>query len=426
MHFPLLNSLEKNGYTEKKTTSTPPTPAVTPLFFNTRRGITQTVMIRPFEEEARNSAQHAVGVEEGCEKARVEGETFEGKPGTGTEDEDEDEDGHKDEDEGEKEKEKESHHIKATESMVTVRLSDAEAELPSMPSPTPTVRLVDEKSEEYILADDGPLFVPERSESPDPSELTASRRSTGERSSGGRENAVDWAGLEKTEGEQTKDMDQSAEEVRPATAAAAAAAAPPSISVSQANDSNAFQGTAFLLARLEQENKRLEKDPKAMHIHPERPPSLAKLRQMMDNPDPNTLRYSMLPAPPPLTDLDFYAALVADYNRAASKLPYLLSKKIRGGIPPPLRGVVWIAMSGARDCNLEVLYDQLLGETSPYEQLIGKDVGRTGLEMFSQEGGEGQHMLGRVLRAFSIYDTQIGYCQGFVSTTRPPAASLLF
>ncbi|KAF8537572.1 rab-GTPase-TBC domain-containing protein [Trichophaea hybrida] len=275
-------------------------------------------------------------------------------------------------------REKESHQIKTTESMVTVRLSGTEVEVPSLPSPTPTLKLVDEKSEEYILADNEPLFVPERSESPILSDLTAFRRSSGSDEAGSDESgsdegssgessssAVDWAGLEKTEGEHTKD--QSAEE-----------------------------GTAFLLARLEQENKRLEKDPKALHIHPERPPSLAKLRQMMDNPDPNTLRYSMLPSPPPLTDLDFYAALVADYNRAASKLPNLLSKKIRGGIPPPLRGVVWIAMSGARDCNL----------------LIGKDVGRTGLEMFSQEGGEGQRMLGRVLRAFSIYDTQIGYCQG--------------
>jgi len=145
---------------------------------------------------------------------------------------------------------------------------------------------------------------------------------------------------------------------------------------------------------------------------------------MMNKPDPETLRYSMLPAPPPLTDLEFYAALVADYNRAASKLPHLLSKKIRGGIPPPLRGVVWIAMSGARDSSLEGLYDQLLGETSPYEHLIGKDIGRTGLEMFKQEGGEGQRMLGRVLRAFSIYDTQIGYCQGFVQPSpRAPAVS---
>ena len=327
---------------------------------------------------------------------------------------------------GEYENEQPTTQIKSsTESMVTVRLSDAElpeTSATSMPSPTPTFKLVDEKSEEYILADNEPMFVPERSESPVPADLTAFRRSSSslealmeEREDQGEvevESSVDWAGLEKTEDEHPKD--QSAEEVGYTIIAQALKKS--SIIIAQPN-SNASQGTAFLLARLEQENKRLEKDPKAMVIHPERPPSLAKLRQMMDNPDPNTLRYSMLPAPPPLTDLDFYAALVADYNRAASKLPYLLSKKIREGVPPPLRGVVWTAMSGARDCNLEGLYDQLLGETSPYEQQIGKDVGRTGLEMFSQEGGEGQRMLGRVLRAFSIYDTQIGYCQGLVVCT---------
>lgn len=174
-----------------------------------------------------------------------------------------------------------------------------------------------------------------------------------------------------------------------------------------------LQKTVFLLARLERENNRLEKDPKAAHMaaESERPPSISKLKDMVKNADPEKLRYSQLPMPP-ITDLDFYAALVADYPKCASKLPYLVSKKIRGGVPPPLRGVVWVSMSGARDSGLEGLYDQLLGETSPYEHMIFKDLGRTGLEMFRQEGGEGQRMLGRVLRAFSIYDMQIGYCQG--------------
>jgi hypothetical protein len=308
-------------------------------------------------------------------------------------------------------------------SMVTVRLSDADGGIPSLPSPTPTLKLVDEKSEEYILADGEPMFVSERSESPEQADVKALRRSgaffvgnkkeTPAPAREEKESTVDWANLEKKEDELPQD--QSAEEVGPITRLSLQKG--PATFCLASQDSNASQGTAFLLARLEQENKRLEKDPKAALMqHPERPPSLAKLRHMMDNPDPNTLRYSMLPAPPPLTDLEFYAALVSDYNKAASKLPFLLSKKIRSGIPPPLRGVVWTAMSGARDCNLEGLYDQLLGETSPYEQLIGKDVGRTGLEMFSQEGGEGQRMLGRVLRAFSIYDTQIGYCQGFVTS----------
>ena len=173
---------------------------------------------------------------------------------------------------------------------------------------------------------------------------------------------------------------------------------------------------AFLLARLEAENGRIEKDPKAARAHTEevRPPSLHQLKKLMDNPDPATLRYSMLPSPPPLTDLDFYAALVNDYHRTASKLPFLLSKKIRSGVPPPLRGVVWMSMSGARDSNLEATYDRLQGESSPYEQMIGKDLGRTfpGVDIFSIEDGQGQRMMGRVLRAFSIHDSEIGYCQG--------------
>lgn len=308
---------------------------------------------------------------------------------------------------------------KTTESMVTVRLSDSE--LVSLPSPTPTLKLVDDKAETYSLNSE-PTYAAERTESPLSEEMVSRRTS---KDSVASHTGPDWGLLERTEGEHTKD--DASQEVGHSLVISRATALP-STAMREDNSSDpapTVQGTAFLLARLEQENKRLEKDPKALLIHPERPPSLAQLKRMMDKPDPATLRYSMLPAPPPLTDLDFYAALVSDYKRAALKLPHLLSQKIHGGVPPPLRGVVWIAMSGARDSNLEGLYDQLLGETSPYEQLIGKDIGRTGLEMFKQEGGEGQRMLGRVLRAFSIYDTQIGYCQGFVrfSPRSPPVSN---
>lgn len=115
-----------------------------------------------------------------------------------------------------------------------------------------------------------------------------------------------------------------------------------------------------------------------------------------------------------MTDLEFYAALVADYPRTAQCLPTLLSKKVRSGIPPPLRGVVWVSMSGARDQVLEEQYERLSGESSPYENLIGKDIGRSfpGVEMFREPGGEGQRKLGQVLKCFSLYDQKIGYCQG--------------
>lgn len=141
---------------------------------------------------------------------------------------------------------------------------------------------------------------------------------------------------------------------------------------------------------------------------------------MVTGPTPSALRYSMLP-PPPMTDLEFYAALVKDYEQTAARLPTLLSHKIRKGIPPPLRGVVWTSMSGARDVALEEQFEYLSGESSPFECIISKDLGRSfpGVDMFREADGEGQRMLGRVLKCYSIYDPEIGYCQGLAFLVGP-------
>jgi hypothetical protein len=115
-----------------------------------------------------------------------------------------------------------------------------------------------------------------------------------------------------------------------------------------------------------------------------------------------------------MTELEFWAALVSDYPQTLHRLPTLTPNKIRGGIPPPLRGVVWSSIAGARDKTLHEQYERLAHEISPYEGLIGKDIGRSfpNVEMFRDPNGEGQKMLGKVLKAFSLYDQKIGYCQG--------------
>ncbi|KAK3390216.1 rab-GTPase-TBC domain-containing protein [Podospora didyma] len=147
---------------------------------------------------------------------------------------------------------------------------------------------------------------------------------------------------------------------------------------------------------------------------------MAQLRKMVNGPSPPALRYSVLP-PPPMTELEFYLALVKDPQQTAARLPTLLSNKIRRGVPPPLRGVVWQSMAGARDNALEEAFDRLSGESSPYEGIIGKDLGRSfpGVEMFRDPEGDGQKMLGRVLKCFSLYDTKIGYCQGLAFLVGP-------
>ncbi|KAI1462085.1 rab-GTPase-TBC domain-containing protein [Annulohypoxylon moriforme] len=207
---------------------------------------------------------------------------------------------------------------------------------------------------------------------------------------------VDWDQLQKTEDEQVKNQDDNS--------------------------------TALLLARLEQENNKIATNPKSVKvkvveqtpIRRPRPPSMAQMRDMVNGPTPMALRYSVLP-PPPMTDLEFYMALVKDYQQTAARLPTLLSKKIRKGVPPPLRGVVWQSMAGARDSFLLEQFDRLCGESSPYEGIIGKDLGRSfpGVDMFRDPDGDGQRMLGRVLKCFSLYDQKIGYCQGLAFLVGP-------
>ncbi|EGU84812.1 hypothetical protein FOXB_04707 [Fusarium oxysporum f. sp. conglutinans Fo5176] len=202
---------------------------------------------------------------------------------------------------------------------------------------------------------------------------------------------VNWAQLEQKEDEQTKDEETDNENAKLATN-------PKSVKVQGVDRATAERSA----------------------VSRPRPPSMAQLRQMVQGPTPAALRYSMLP-PPPMTDLEFYAALVKDYKQTAARLPTLLSNKIRKGIPPPLRGVVWQSMSGARDAILEEQFDRFCGESSPYEVIIGKDLGRSfpGVDMFRDPEGDGQRMLGRVLKCFSLYDTKIGYCQGLAFLVGP-------
>ncbi|KAK5715898.1 hypothetical protein LTR15_009723 [Elasticomyces elasticus] len=199
------------------------------------------------------------------------------------------------------------------------------------------------------------------------------------------------------------------------------------------------ESTAFLLKRLELENAKISSfsssvggsvsggvNNKALERvrRESRPPSRGLLKRMISDRSSRAVRYSValdatadevaVPEPPPMTELEFWAALVQDYPSTAVRLPTLTTTKIRAGIPPPLRGVVWQSMSGARDRALEEAFDTLQHESSPYEGIINKDVGRSfpGVELFKDAEGEGQKSLGRVLKCFSLHDTSIGYCQG--------------
>lgn len=113
-------------------------------------------------------------------------------------------------------------------------------------------------------------------------------------------------------------------------------------------------------------------------------------------------------------DWEFWSALIQDYTAVATKLPHLLAAKLQQGLPTKIRGLVWQSMSQASSTYLETMYSQLLSESSPYDKIIQRDLARTfpGVELFKEENGHGQTMLWNVLKAYSLYDPLVGYCQG--------------
>jgi hypothetical protein len=97
------------------------------------------------------------------------------------------------------------------------------------------------------------------------------------------------------------------------------------------------------------------------------------------------------------------------------KMPHLIVAKTRAApIPPHLRAQVWCRMCGVDANQLTEYYQHLVSQSSPVEKIIERDIGRTfpQSDMFKEEGGIGQQSLFRVLKVYSLYDTEVGYCQG--------------
>ncbi|KAJ2679101.1 hypothetical protein GGI25_001873 [Coemansia spiralis] len=115
-----------------------------------------------------------------------------------------------------------------------------------------------------------------------------------------------------------------------------------------------------------------------------------------------------------LPDADFWRSLIDDPDNVRLKAPLQLASKIRSGVPPRLRGIVWQSLTKARSTFLQTVYQQLIQESSPYERVIRRDLPRTfpQLQVFKREDGEAQRRLFRILKAYSLYDAEVGYCQG--------------
>ncbi|KAK9462051.1 rab-GTPase-TBC domain-containing protein [Lipomyces oligophaga] len=113
-------------------------------------------------------------------------------------------------------------------------------------------------------------------------------------------------------------------------------------------------------------------------------------------------------------DWDFWTLIVSDYSSMAKSHPTELSHAIQNGLPPPLRGTIWQLMASSKSSILEEVYTDLITETSPHEKMIHRDLSRTSFAKSVKT-----ESLFNVLKAYTLFDPEVGYIQGMAFITVP-------
>ncbi|XP_031562131.1 ecotropic viral integration site 5 protein homolog isoform X2 [Actinia tenebrosa] len=109
-----------------------------------------------------------------------------------------------------------------------------------------------------------------------------------------------------------------------------------------------------------------------------------------------------------------WGQLMSNWEYAVKKKPKNVRDMVRKGIPNALRGLVWQLLCGARDSPLKDEYPKLIKTNSACERMIKRDIARTFPDhsFFKDKDGVGQGTLFNVIKAYSVYDKEVGYCQG--------------
>ncbi|XP_051897927.1 EVI5-like protein isoform X4 [Pristis pectinata] len=183
--------------------------------------------------------------------------------------------------------------------------------------------------------------------------------------------------------------------------------ASPAVSPDSSSSDNLSPDELELLAKLEEQNRLLEADSKSLRsVNGSRRNSSGSL-------------VSSSSASSNLSHLEedtwiLWGRLINEWEEVRKKKEKLLRELIRKGIPHHFRGIVWQLLCNATDMPMKNQYSELLKMTSPCEKLIRRDIARTypEHEFFKGQDSLGQEVLFNVMKAYSLVDREVGYCQG--------------
>lgn len=183
-----------------------------------------------------------------------------------------------------------------------------------------------------------------------------------------------------------------------------------------------------LVAKLEEQNRLLSSDAKALTTIPDgailSPATSNNKRWSSCSVGSNSLDGASADSPETpenyeevCVEADTYhqwGQLIGNWNDTHKKKPKLVREMVRRGIPNALRGMVWQLLCEARDLPLKDQYPQLIKSNSACERMIKRDIARTFPDhsFFKDKDGIGQGTLFNVIKAYSIWDKEVGYCQG--------------
>uniref|UniRef100_A0A3Q2Z616 Ecotropic viral integration site 5 like n=1 Tax=Hippocampus comes TaxID=109280 RepID=A0A3Q2Z616_HIPCM len=177
--------------------------------------------------------------------------------------------------------------------------------------------------------------------------------------------------------------------------------------ISPADSENLSPDELELLAKLEEQNRLLEADSKSMR-------SMTGSRR-----NSGSSLVSSSSASSNLSHLEedtwiLWGRIVNEWEEWRRKKDKLLKELIRKGIPHHFRAIVWQLLGNATDMPVKNQYSELLKMSSPCEKLIRRDIARTypEHEFFKGQDSLGQEVLFNVMKAYSLVDREVGYCQG--------------
>ncbi|CAI5776741.1 Hypothetical predicted protein [Podarcis lilfordi] len=162
-----------------------------------------------------------------------------------------------------------------------------------------------------------------------------------------------------------------------------------------------------LLAKLEEQNRLLETDSKSLR-------SVDGSRR-----NSGSSLVSSSSASSNLSHLEedswiLWGRIVNDWEDVRKKKEKQIKELVRKGIPHHFRAIVWQLLCTAQNMPIKDQYSELLKMTSPSEKLIRRDIARTYPEhdFFKEKDSLGQEVLFNVMKAYSLVDREVGYCQG--------------